>query len=179
MAKDRFWFGDDYTPFDSQVHEAFSTLADGSGPGLAVLGIGTVDLPVKRDPEGSGPEAHGFLRLRNVLHCPGSLCNIIGQPIFEDYPYIKWGFKRHSKGTIHDKQDRVVAFFRPDSRLFQVCLSNPPIGPQVGPTPFEKSSAYVIGVRWSDGEQVRWEASRAAEEQQPASAKSFSSEEKQ
>ncbi|TKW51478.1 hypothetical protein CTA1_6179 [Colletotrichum tanaceti] len=95
-AKDRSWFGADYTPFKSAV----GNLTDGPYP--------------------------------------------------------------HHKGTIVDKQGKSVAYFSPEAMLFEVRLSGPPDGPQVGPTPFDPLVAYWINVRWADSEKAKWEAFRAA-----------------
>jgi len=80
VAKDRAWFKD-YTPYESIVGDLYGMVKDG----LGVEGIGTVELPTKRSPNRSGRDSHGILCLTNVLHVPSALCNIIGDPILEDY----------------------------------------------------------------------------------------------
>lgn len=144
-----------------------------------VVGIGTVELPVKRSPTATGPQAHGILRLRNVLHIPTSICNVIGRPIQEDYD-IDTGFGvPDTMGTIIDKQGGTVAYFDPNGTLFEVVLSGPPVGPRVGPTPFDPSAGYMINVQWADSEREKWEASRASKAFQPAEVAPLSTEEKQ
>ncbi|KAH7230882.1 hypothetical protein BKA59DRAFT_535803 [Fusarium tricinctum] len=131
-AKDRSWFGDDYMPFESYVRSA-----DGSE--LKVIGIGTVALLTKASPNRTGPRSHGTLRLTNVLHVPSAICNIIGQPVVERYNIITRGIE----GTITDLSDgRSVAYFKRQmeaAKNFEIRLSGPPIGPKVGPSPFNPS----------------------------------------
>jgi hypothetical protein len=78
-----------------------------------------------------------------------------------------------------DKHGRNGAYF--DSRLkpFQVRLSGPPVGPRVGPAPFEVSKLYVINVLWADNERKKWEELRASKARQQAEVGPLTSEEKQ
>ncbi|EXA29337.1 hypothetical protein FOVG_19161 [Fusarium oxysporum f. sp. pisi HDV247] len=155
VAKDRSWFGDDYTPFESYVRSA-----DGSE--LKVIGIGTVTLLTKVSPNKTGPRSHGTLRLTNVLHVPSVVCNIIGQPILEGYNIITRGIE----GTITNLSDgRSVAYFKRQIEAashFEVRLSGPPIGPKVGPSPFKPSEVYYIRASWPDGERERFAALQAS-----------------
>ncbi|KAK1777675.1 hypothetical protein QBC45DRAFT_183394 [Copromyces sp. CBS 386.78] len=70
VAKDRAWFTT-YTPFDSTVCI--------SGQNLAVRGIGTVNLNVKRRPARAGRHNQAILPLRMVLHVPDATCNILAK----------------------------------------------------------------------------------------------------
>ena len=98
-----------------------------------VVAIGTVELPVKRSPSATGPRSHGMLRLRNVLHVPTLICNIIGSPILDEHT-VHTGFDdKETKGTIKDKHGRNAAYFDARLKPYQVRLSGPPIGPRVGP----------------------------------------------
>ncbi|RMZ83235.1 hypothetical protein DV738_g1231, partial [Chaetothyriales sp. CBS 135597] len=152
-CKDRGWFTE-YTPFKSWASNVY--IKDSR---MEVVGIGTVVLPVKRRPKRSGADAHAQLVLRNVLHCPSALCNIIGMPpdFLEEYD-VSFDFTEHSRGTIKDNHGRSVAYFATDKPMFQVQLSGPPVGPAVGPSALEKGSAYLLSFKWSDGERARWEA---------------------
>ena len=105
---------------------------------MLVVGIGTVELPVKRGPSATGPRSHGTLRLRNVLHVPTLICNIIGSPILDEY-IVHTGFDdKDKKGTIKDKHGRNAAYFDLRLKPYQVRLSGPPIGPRVGPAQSEE-----------------------------------------
>ncbi|SPO04349.1 uncharacterized protein DNG_07034 [Cephalotrichum gorgonifer] len=154
-AKDRYWFSADYQPLNSTVT---SYILKGSGS--PVVRIGTVELPVKRSPRATGARAHGILRLRNVLHVPTATCNVIGNPILDEYRVTMSGSRQDTKGAIVDRRGRNVANFDPRAILFQVRLSGPPVGPRVGPSPFDPSILYMINVRWPDSERDKWEASR-------------------
>jgi len=150
------------------------------GPEIAVVGIGTVDLPVKRDPNATGPQSHGILRLHNVLHIPTIFCNVIGNPISKEYGILTGGpGTENTSGVIFDKQHRTVAYFDPQAVLFEVKLSDPPVGPAVGPSPFVRGAAYYINVRWADSEREKWEASRAANAAESTEVPPLSDEEKQ
>lgn len=111
------------------------------------MGIGTVELPVKRSPTATGPGSHGILRLPNVLHIPSLICNVIGNPITDEYAVSTGPPSPNHKGTITDHEGGSVAYFDPDAQLFEVMLSGPPIGPRVGPSPLNPSGRYYINVR--------------------------------
>ncbi|KAH7109127.1 hypothetical protein EDB81DRAFT_863335 [Dactylonectria macrodidyma] len=143
-TKDRSWFGADYTPLNSTVGHLMG------GIQTPVVGIGTVGLPVKRSPRATG------------------ICNVIGSPILDEYDIHTGSSVQNTKGTIIDKQGRTVAYFDPHGKFFQVRFSGPPVGPRVGPMPFDPSAMYWMNVRWADGEREKWEASRAGQDLQPA-----------
>jgi hypothetical protein len=121
------------------------------GSELKVIGIGTVTLPTKVSPNKTGPRSHGTLRLRNVL-----------QPILEGYNIITRGIE----GNITNLSDgRSVAYFKRQIEAashFEVRLSGPPIGPKVGPSPFNPSEVYYIRASWPDGERERFAALQAS-----------------
>lgn len=48
------------------------------------LALATSGFQVKLFPHLYGKRAHGTLRLRNVLHVPDALCNIVGSPDTDD-----------------------------------------------------------------------------------------------
>lgn len=138
---------------------------------MPVIGIGTVELKVKRSPDETGPHAHDVLQLKDVLHVPGSVCNIIGVPILDDYNVVAGPIPTDTRGTITDREGNAVAYFPEEGELFQVQLSDPPIGREVGPTPFEPSKTYIIDVQWPDSERAKWEASRGIARQRTVEQK--------
>ncbi|PHH56066.1 hypothetical protein CFIMG_001729RA [Ceratocystis fimbriata CBS 114723] len=157
-AKDRSWFCDDYTPFNSVVGHSIQNVY------TPVVGIGSVILPVQRTPGSQDPANHTTIRLRNVLHIPSGLCNIIGCPIINDFGFMTDGSIPGASGTLIDKQDRPVAYFKANEPLFQIKVADPPIGPKVGPSPLKPGGLYLINIRWPDEERKKWErlcASRA------------------
>ncbi|CAG9993934.1 unnamed protein product [Clonostachys byssicola] len=145
VAKDRSWFADDYTPVKSFVEIQF-------GGTLPVIGMGTVNLPIKVAADKTGSTSHGTIRLEGVLHVPSILCNIIGAPMFEDY-----NFSVRSRAFTDPATGRQVAYCKPDTKLCEIQLSGPPIGPEVGPSPFDPSPlvVHVIGAYWPESEQTR------------------------
>ncbi|KAF1730989.1 hypothetical protein CRV24_009061 [Beauveria bassiana] len=153
-AKDRSWFGDDYQTISSAL-----SLQRRSSDSLQleVIGIGTVELPVKRRPDARGAQSHGVLRLRNVLHVPSGLCNVVGGKALLAADYlVRRGPGGGGIREISDKNDgAVVAYLhQPNARLggrhLQVRLSGPPIGPRLGPSPFVKGESYSFSARWHD-----------------------------
>lgn len=138
MAKDRSWFGDDYTPFKSYC------LIEGHP--ITVIGIGTVDLPVKL-----GPSSHGTLRLENVLHVPDMLCNIIGD-------ILTHGYGISNNRFIELSTEQTVAYLTLHYGLYVVLLSEFPHGPKVGPSPFGGTMNNLIGISWPEPERMRFEA---------------------
>ena len=155
VARDRAWFST-YTPFQTFAN----TL--GSGNQLKALGIGDVKLPVKLFPNRSGPSAHGTLHLPNVLHIPTAICNIIGGPQAGEYDYMKLGGLENSgKDAEITTQDGQRLGYFVSSRFWVLKLSGPPIGPVVGPSPFEPGTCYMIHAFWPDSERARWAAAQA------------------
>ncbi|OAR01014.1 hypothetical protein LLEC1_02167 [Akanthomyces lecanii] len=143
VAKDRSWFDADYKPI--------SSVLTSDAP---VIGIGTVHLPVKQTPA-ARHRGHGTLTLRNVLHVPSALCNIIGTPLFHDYK-VTLAPIPGSDGTISLSDGTPVGYFAPGRRLTEVRLSGPPIGPRVGPSPFKPDVHYWINAEWSETEREKW-----------------------
>ncbi|KAJ8107559.1 hypothetical protein OPT61_g8779 [Boeremia exigua] len=104
VAKDRGWFKT-YTPFDSALqHSIFTSPGD-----LPVLGIGSVEIPTKRSPNRSGVSSHASLHLKQVLHVPGFICNVIGSPLYdsEGYDVVIGGRGPTSRGVIKDRDDKL------------------------------------------------------------------------
>ena len=116
----------------------------------AVLGIGTVEVLVKRRPDARGAQGHGVLRLRNVLHVPSCICNVIGAPITKDFVL------RAAPGgicQISDKKGNAAGYFYKldlPGQLMQLRLSGPPVGPRVGPSPFKPQHKYKICAWWHE-----------------------------
>ncbi|KAL6404993.1 hypothetical protein AUP68_11833 [Ilyonectria robusta] len=130
---------------------------------MKVVGVGSVTLPVKTSPDKIGEKSHGKLVLKNVLHIPSSVCNIIGSPILDDYN-LDTKTSEASMGTIMDLDGKAMAYFKParQSQRFEVRLSGPPIGPRLGPSPFDPSGHYFIHARWPESEKARFDAFQRA-----------------
>ncbi|KKZ66568.1 hypothetical protein EMCG_07682 [[Emmonsia] crescens] len=152
VAKDRAWFTD-YTPFKTELRDAYGMMKTPT----PVVGIGTVDLATKCLPNQTGPGSRAVLHLKNVLHTPSAICNILGGPLFNDYDVTTGGEANSaSSGSIKDSEGRCVAYFDRRKSWFQVRPCGPPYGPQLGPTVFKEGGAYMLSVSWPASEQKRW-----------------------
>jgi hypothetical protein len=128
-----------------------------------VAGIGTVKIPVRRHPRQFGPGAHTTMVLKDVLHVPTSLCNILC--LDSDYELRTW-FRPTSrdewvKGWITDKQDQTVGYFDADHRLWSIKLSEPPYGPVVGLSKLTGGERLMVNAFWSGSERQRWKEHQA------------------
>lgn len=155
IAKDRFWFGDDYTPFVSSVRGIVDDV-------LQVVGVGTVNLPTKVSPTESGPSSDRTLQLKNVLHVPQIFCNIIAGPALECCYTVEFKVPKDTSGssaTISQSDGLVVAYLKPvaqNAALLQVQLSKIPFDPQFRPLLFGPCAANSIHAFWSMEERRRF-----------------------
>jgi hypothetical protein len=78
---------------------------------------------------------HGVLRLRNVLHVPTSLCNVVGGLSTGDYGMysLEGPVGQPTGGDITDREGFQIRYF--DTARYQMTLkfSEPPVGPVLGP----------------------------------------------
>ncbi|KAJ5405467.1 hypothetical protein N7465_006751 [Penicillium sp. CMV-2018d] len=153
-AKDRCWFGDDYIPFRSYV-------TDIAGGCAEVIGMGTIILSTRGSPFQTGTRPNNFLRLKNVLHTPAMLCNIIGKPIMDDYTVIPTPSSPDLSGIIvANSNGSCQAYFKPmgqGPRLYQVQTHLPPLGHELGISPLCPNGNYLIHAFWSQRERRRFE----------------------
>ena len=91
IANHRDWFVN-YAPI-----ETFFEHAHASSTKINALGIGDVQLEVKMNKFG---DDYRTLTLRNVLYCPTSLVNIIGEPIFDKFPQWSVDDLRSDSGEV-------------------------------------------------------------------------------
>ncbi|KGO58989.1 hypothetical protein PEX2_093440 [Penicillium expansum] len=159
VAKDRCWFGQDYIPFKSHV-------TDIAGGSVEVIGMGTVNLTTMVSPAQTHPNPHGSLRLKNVLHAPAMLCNIIGSPVSDDYTVIYGPNSSDMSGFIvRNANGCIVAYFKPKGEgpgLYQVQLGQPPLGHEFGISPLCPNGLYMIHAFWSQRERHRFEILKAS-----------------
>ncbi|KAJ1323140.1 hypothetical protein MN608_11286 [Microdochium nivale] len=148
VAKDRAWFGDDYRSISSHVGSIYF-----DGPASRVIGLGTVLLPTKTHPNRRGPSSHGTLRLEHVLHVPTATCNVIGNPIFADHDVDMF---TPGGGIRETTTKRQVAHFKRGPLFLEIRLSGPPIGPRLGPSPFDLEASYVINFCWPPAERAKF-----------------------
>ena len=145
VAKDREWFTE-YTPFRSHVkgHVVFT-----DSPPLPVIGVGTVEIPTRIK-----PKVHRKIRLRNVVHCPGGICNIMGLPQDDDErEKISLSFEK-AGGKICDPSGEVLAVMSPNRQLPCLQVSGPPVGPATVLSIFAPggNEAFIIGAFWPEEE---------------------------
>lgn len=135
---------------------------------MGAIGIGTVHLPVQTSPSQNGSGSNGTLILKSVLHTPTFICNIIGNPILNDYVARLSGDGASNGAILARDGNSPVAFFKKDASLFEVKISEPPVGPQLGPSPFEPSGKYLIHAFWPRSERERLSAQKASAQRTPA-----------
>ena len=117
-------------------------------------------LPVKKIP-GARHRGHGTLTLRNVLHVPFALCNIVGTPVFQDYK-VSLEPGPVSDGSISLSDGTPVGYFVPGGQFCEARLSGPPVGPCVGSSQFKPDARYWINAGWSETEREKWLRAPAA-----------------
>ncbi|KIN05118.1 hypothetical protein OIDMADRAFT_142875 [Oidiodendron maius Zn] len=151
VAKDRGWFSS-YTPFTSRLGSLVGNVD------TAVVGIGSVEIPVKLRNRRRNGQTHSTIRLDEVLHAPTSLCNILGRDFMSQYDIdVRVG------GAIKDSEGRSAGYFDEDKVLFCLKLSGPPVGPTTTPSLFLRANAnsgrvMYINALWADAERARWRA---------------------
>ncbi|CAG8034437.1 unnamed protein product [Penicillium nalgiovense] len=153
VAKDRCWFGIDYIPFTSHF-------TDITGGRAEVIGMGTVDLATMSPPTQTDPGSPNTLRLKNVLHAPAALCNIIGRPVTDDHTVICGTTDSDYPGFIvKNTNGNIVAYFKPKNQgpdHYQVQLGEPPLGHEFGISPLCPNGNYLIHAFWSQNERHRF-----------------------
>ncbi|KAK1760013.1 hypothetical protein QBC47DRAFT_410694 [Echria macrotheca] len=161
VARDRKWFTD-YRPIKSFLDPSGGLKAS---KGLGVIGIGTVNLPVKRSPKLSGPDAHGKLRLENVLHVPTSACNIVSR-LPKGHVLHLGVMSNGAAGSIMDEDGKQVAYLisHPTTELWHIRISGPPVGPTVGNSTLEWGEIVECSAHWSFSEREKWAPSQNATE---------------
>ncbi|OQE22134.1 hypothetical protein PENFLA_c013G04949 [Penicillium flavigenum] len=125
-----------------------------------VIGMGTVDLATMSPRTQTDPGSPSTLRLKNVLHAPAALCNIIGKPVTEDYTVIRGTTDSDHPGFIvKNTNGNIVAYFKPKDQgpdLYQVQLGEPPLGHEFGISPLCPNGNYLIHAFFSQRERHRF-----------------------
>ncbi|KAI1410087.1 hypothetical protein F5Y13DRAFT_192568 [Hypoxylon sp. FL1857] len=151
---DREWFSE-YTPFHSEATDYLSNE-------LRVIGIGTIELSVKRAPNMVGKRSHAVLRLTDVLHVPDAAVNIVGRPIVEQYPDTTIDYDNTEiQGYIRDGGKQLAYMSLNGHNMLAFRLSGPPVGPRLAKSKLNPDADYVLVIFWPDRERQRWEAFRA------------------
>jgi hypothetical protein len=105
VAQDRGWFTD-YEEREFWVYKQHWTVEKAL---LKVHGIGTVDLPVRLDPE--DPTEIGTFRLLNVLHIPDAVVNVVCASKLGGV-YIHWPPVDVGEPEVKVSVGKRVAYFR-------------------------------------------------------------------
>lgn len=139
---------------------------------MAVIGIGTVRLPVRRSLQRSGPDGHGTLVIEYVLHAPSVICNIVCSRSLEASGYgATFGVTHRSyplaTGRIDSlATDETVALLLHGkgrySDLMVIRLSGFPVGPRVAPTPPKDGTLLVLTITLSEEERKNMNGQLAA-----------------
>ncbi|KAL8873258.1 MAG: hypothetical protein Q9174_001248 [Haloplaca sp. 1 TL-2023] len=156
VANHRDWFTS-YTPFSSKMGSMLKGIES------EVIGIGDVELPTKSHPTRNGPAYRKVLHLKNVLHAPGSVCNIFATSILEGYQ-LKAGPDGPGAGfhLISEPSGTRVALID-FVKLYRVRLC----GQSAQQTSLDRDSVYYINAMWSAAERSRWEAHQQREQTGP------------
>ncbi|TDZ31458.1 hypothetical protein C8034_v008339 [Colletotrichum sidae] len=151
VATDREWFTD-FTPLTSQISSTHSSTL------FAVEGVGSVEIEVRRvignaAKRNVGPK-NSKVVLRNVLFVPGFICNVMGNPVREDYD-ISIGAERW---IMDKKTGRGIGMLdKNPAGLVKVLLK----GQAKGETGLKGDVPERIDVKWSDEEKQKWQAQKA------------------
>ncbi len=123
----------------------------GTAQGATVIGIGTVELEVRRSPtKGSGTHT---LVLKNVLHIPGALCNGF-------CPMLLDGAQSWSRGFVQgfDSNDRSAYYGEEFCGLRRVVLAGNPQGESVLKEKKQEGSHFMLSVYLTAEEQANLRA---------------------
>lgn len=138
-ANHRDWFFN-YTPLGSRT-----SAPDGSG--MEVVGIGDVQLEVNMKTSTS-EGAYNSLILRDVLHIPSAVANVVAAPILEEFTTCSFG----GGGAISNPSTGVTLLLD-KPKFYKLWL----VGQARGQTSLDEQGDYWINVNWSASERARWE----------------------
>ncbi|KAK4555322.1 hypothetical protein LTR86_007619 [Recurvomyces mirabilis] len=146
VANHRDWFST-FTPLASTVSSGRET--------HDVEGIGDVTLDVRRMVGAAAKAAknkamvNSTIVLRNVLYVPTFGCNVLGEPVKEDYS-VSIGVDK----LLMDKNTgRGLGLLeRNEAGLTKIILK----GQAKGQSSFKKEDVSQVSVKWSDEEKKKW-----------------------
>ncbi|KAJ4372714.1 hypothetical protein N0V86_008079 [Didymella sp. IMI 355093] len=152
VATHRDWFTS-FTPFTSQITSTHNDTT------YSVEGIGSVEFEVRRVmgnvvKRNVGPKNSKII-LHNVLYVPDFICNVMGNPVREDYD-ISIGAERW---IMDKKTGRGIGMLdKNPAGLVKILLK----GQAKGETGLKGDVPEKITVQWSDEEMQRWRAQKEA-----------------
>lgn len=153
VATHRDWFTT-FTPITSQISSTYNTSGTGATT-FPVQGIGTVTLEVRRiigstAKRNVGPKT-SQITLRNVLFVPDFWCNVMGDPVREDYA-VSIGAERW---IMDGKTGRGLGMLdRNPAGLVKILLK----GQAKGETGLVGDVPERVCVLWDEEERGKWKA---------------------
>jgi hypothetical protein len=146
IAKTKNWF-EDYTPFASEVKQSHRKTR------LKVFGVDTVPLTVKTSKKG-----RKTILLRNVLHVPSAVCNVIG--LTEDMSDTIWCSSPPAMIRAADGLPILLCTVRFSLLIARLTSLAPKIktGTRILTSRKHPNNGCKIQYRWSDAEKARWES---------------------
>lgn len=152
VANDRDWFTT-YTAFPTRVGTYIN------GAGVEVLGIGDVELEVRKVVGEAARKRRGrktsTIILRDVLYAPGYICNVVGSPISHDYGLIL-DFGTNC-GYLTNLQTKATVGLLDMTTLLKLWLK----GQAKGQSSLDPRQEYMINAIWSEGERRPWKLSKS------------------
>ena len=99
--------------------------------------------------------------MRNLLHIPTAVCNIVGGPSTRDYDSLIFDHDGDDfSAKLSDSEGRRLGHFVDHRGLLVLRLSGYPVGRAVGATCLEPDKKYAVHALWPDAERCRWLATQ-------------------
>jgi hypothetical protein len=118
-----------------------------------VIGIGIVKLTVAPSP---GSTERSTIVLKDVLHVPASMCNVLGPHLAQNGEYtVSFGDFDDNKGGILNREGQNIAYFVKRDSLFALGVFAS-AGQTLYPTEFRSDESYAINCYWPDAEKQKW-----------------------
>ena len=118
-------------------------------------------LLVKRILDGERPRSKWNSAFGERLRpAPSVICNVLGNDLFKKYEFSAFSL---TGSRISDKSTNQPVGWLICKRFFEVEPSEPPFGPEVGPSPFKPGVAYMIGATRPEEEQEGFAAMKSSQ----------------
>jgi hypothetical protein len=105
-----------------------------------VIGIGTVELTVAPSP---GSTERSTIVLKDVLHVPASMCNVLGPHLAQNGEYtVSFGDFEDNKGRILHRGGQNIAYFVKRDSVFALEVFAP-AGQTLYPTEFRSDESVI------------------------------------
>lgn len=122
-----------------------------------MIGFGTIKLTVNIDPY--NPDEGQDVILRNALHCPDSICNIIGCPIWEKHRDMALPFT--TDADLQDIRDAANHYMSGEGDPpCHIQIDTDSFGYNLGPSVDIPDMLYYLQFRFPDAEMERLNSSK-------------------